>query len=205
MDAPHDRRALVRRKDRAAYDWPTIFAILDEALLCHVGFSVEGQVFVLPMAFARIGETLYVHGGAASRMMKVLRQGAPVCVTVTHLDGLVLARSAFHHSMNYRSVVVFGTTREVTDEGEKARALDVLVDRMEPDRSKVARSPNARELALTRVLAVPIEEVSAKSRRGPPIDDDDDLALDVWAGEVPLRVVAMERVRDVAAKGPDLA
>ncbi len=205
MDAPHAERALVRRDDRAAYDWATIFAILDDALLCHVGFSVEGQVFVLPMAFARIGETLYLHGGAASRMLKVLRKGAPVCVTVTHLDGLVLARSAFHHSMNYRSVAAFGTAREVIDADEKARALEVLVDRMDPDRSKVARAPNARELALTRVLAVPIEEASAKSRRGPPIDDAEDMALDVWAGEVPLRLVASERVRDGAVPRANLA
>jgi nitroimidazol reductase NimA-like FMN-containing flavoprotein (pyridoxamine 5'-phosphate oxidase superfamily) len=204
MDAPHADRALVRRKDRAAYDWPTIFAILDEALLCHVGFSVEGQVFVVPMAFARIGETLYVHGGAVSRMLKVLRQGVPVCVTVTLLDGLVLARSAFHHSMNYRSVVAFGTAREVTDAAEKARALEILVDRMDEGRAKVARPPNARELVLTRVLSVPIEEASAKSRRGPPIDDAEDMALGVWAGEVPLRTVAMERVRDGADPG-DLA
>ncbi len=195
MEAPHDRRAVVRRKDRAAYDWPAIFGILDEALLCHVGFTVDGQVFVLPMAFARVGETLYLHGGAASRMLKVLRHGVPVCVTVTLLDGLVLARTAFHHSMNYRSVVAFGTAREAEGE-EKDRALTVLVDRMDRDRSNVVRAPNARELALTRVLAVPIEEASAKSRTGGPIDDAADLALDVWAGVIPLCTVAMERVRD---------
>jgi len=203
-DAPHARLARVRRKDRAAYDWATIFAVLDEGFVCHVGFTVDGQVFVLPMAYARVGETVYVHGGAASRMLKVLRQGAPVCVTVTHLDGLVLARSAFHHSMNYRSVVVFGTTREVTGAEERTRAFDALVERMEPGRSKRARAPNARELALTCLLAVPIEEASAKSRRGPPLDDEVDMAQGVWAGEVPLRLVAMERVRDEPAKVPDV-
>ena len=196
MEAPHDRRALVRREDRAAYDWPTIFGVLDEALLCHVGFTIEGQVFVLPMAFVRLGETVYVHGGAASRMMKVLRQGVSVCVTVTLLDGLVLARTAFHHSMNYRSVVVFGTSREVTDEDEKSRVLDALVERMDAGRAKAVRPPNTRELLLTRVLAVPIEEASAKARTGGPIDDAADMTWDVWAGTIPLRTVALDRIRD---------
>jgi uncharacterized protein len=189
-------RAQIRRKDRASYDAQTVYAILDEALVAHVGFVADGQVFVIPTTYARQGQTLYVHGGAATRFFKVLRKAAPVCVTVTLLDGLVLARSAFHHSMNYRSVVVFGEARDVTEPEEKDRALAAMVERMEPGRSAHARAPNARELGLTCVLAIAIDEASAKMRTGPPIDDEADMAVDVWAGEIPLRTVRLEGVRD---------
>lgn len=193
-------RAQIRRKDRASYDAETVYAILDEALVAHVGFVVDGQVFVIPTTYARLGHSLIVHGGGATRLFKVLREGAPVCVTVTLLDGLVLARSAFHHSMNYRSVVVFGETRDVTDPEEKSRALAALVERMEPGRSSRARAPSARELGLTCVLAIEIQDASAKMRKGGPIDDEEDMAVDVWAGEIPLRTTRLEGIADVPAE-----
>ncbi len=189
-------RSRIRRKDRAAYDEASVFAVLDEALVAHVGFAVEGQVFVIPMAFARVGATLYVHGGGATRLFDVLRAGAAVCVTVTILDGLVLARSAFHHSMNYRSVVAFGATREVTEPGEWTRAMDALVERMEPGRAARVRAANAREIRLTCLLAIAIDEASAKARAGGPIDDAVDMGQPVWAGTVPIRAVRMEPVPD---------
>jgi nitroimidazol reductase NimA-like FMN-containing flavoprotein (pyridoxamine 5'-phosphate oxidase superfamily) len=181
-------RAKVRRRDRANYDRAFVHTVLDECLVCHVGFVVQGQVYVIPTTYARVGEALYIHGAAASRLMKTLAQGIEVCVEVTILDGLVLARSAFHHSMNYRSVVIFGRAREVTDLDEKRRALDAIVEHTERGRTAVARAPNAKELTATRVLAVPIDEASGKSRTGGPIDDEEDLALDVWAGVIPVRL-----------------
>jgi nitroimidazol reductase NimA-like FMN-containing flavoprotein (pyridoxamine 5'-phosphate oxidase superfamily) len=195
MAVENSARAKVRRKDRANYDRTFVEAVLDECLLCHVGFVVQGQVYVIPTTYARVGETLYVHGAAASRLMKTLAEGIEVCLEVTILDGLVLAKSAFHHSMNYRSVVVFGRAREVTDLEEKRRALDAIVDHTEPGRAKVARAPNAKELNATRVLAVAIEEASGKSRAGGPIDDEEDMALDVWAGVIPVELTRRERVR----------
>jgi uncharacterized protein len=180
-------RVKVRRADRAKYDRAFVHTVLDESLVCHVGFVVQGQVYVIPTTYARIGDTLYVHGGAASRLMKTLAGGIDVCIEVTILDGLVLARSAFHHSMNYRSVVVFGRARDVTDLDEKRRALDAIVEHTEPGRAAIARPPNAKELNATRVLAVPIEEASGKMREGGPIDDEADLALEVWAGVIPVR------------------
>ena len=180
-------RTKVRRlPDRAKYDRETIQAILDEALICHVGFSIEGQPFVIPTIHWRDGDTLYFHGSAASRMLRTLRGGVDACVTVTLLDGLVLARSAFHHSMNYRSVVVFGKAREVTDRDEKLRALDRLVEHITPDRAAAVRPPNESELRQTLVLALPLHEASAKIRTGPPVDDEEDYALPAWAGVIPL-------------------
>lgn len=190
------RTTLKRLPLRGSHERAQIEAILDEAYICHVGFVLEGQPFVIPTIHARVGETLYVHGAAASRMLRTLAQGVPVCVTVTLLDGLVLARSSFHHSMNYRSVVVLGTAREVQDEAERARALEAIVEHVLPGRWAEARPPNARELKQTSVLALPIEEASAKIRTGPPGDEEEDYALDVWAGVLPLRLVPGEPLRD---------
>jgi len=189
-------RTTVRRLPaRGAYDPGTIHAILDEALICHVGFVTGGQPFVIPTIHWREDETLYFHGSAASRMLRSLRGGVEACVTVTLLDGLVLARSAFHHSMNFRSVVVLGRAREVTGD-EKLRALAGLVEHVMPGRNADVRPPNEVELKQTLVLALPISEASAKIRTGGPVDDEEDYALPVWAGVVPLRLVAGEPVPD---------
>jgi nitroimidazol reductase NimA-like FMN-containing flavoprotein (pyridoxamine 5'-phosphate oxidase superfamily) len=198
---PVTERTKVRRlSKRASYDAATIHAIVDEALICHVGFVVDSTPFVIPTIHWREGDTLYFHGSAASRMLRSLRDGVDACVTVTLLDGLVLARSAFHHSMNYRSVVVFGKAREVTGE-EKLRALDSLVEHVVRGRSAEVRPPNEVELRQTLVLALPLEEASAKIRTGGPVDDEEDYALPVWAGVLPLRLtpgapVADERMSD---------
>lgn len=183
---PTARTRVRRLSQRGSYDRALVHAILDEALVCHVGFVHEGQAYVLPTAFARDGELLYVHGAVANRMLGSLAGGASICITVTLVDGLVLARSAFHHSMNYRSLVVLGPCREVLDETEKLRAFDALVDRCAPGRSREARRANAAELRATRVFALELVEVSAKVRSGPPKDDDDDLAYPCWAGVIPL-------------------
>jgi nitroimidazol reductase NimA-like FMN-containing flavoprotein (pyridoxamine 5'-phosphate oxidase superfamily) len=188
--APTDRTTLHRIPNRGRYDRDVVEAILDDGLVCHLAFVVDGQPYALPTTFARVGDIVYVHGAAASRMLKTLAQGVPVCVTVTLLDGLVLARSAFHHSMNYRSVVILGTAREVTDLDERNRALAAIVERSAAGRWDVVRLPSEKELAATRVLAIPLEEVSAKVRTGGPIDDDEDLGLEVWAGVVPLSLRA---------------
>lgn len=194
-------RTTVRRlAARGVYDREAIYAILDEALICHVGFAVPSengvQPVVIPTIHTRVGDTLYFHGSAASRMLRSLKNGLDACVTVTLLDGLVLARSAFHHSMNYRSVVVMGKGREVSDPEEKKRALDALVDHVVPGRNAVVRAPNELELRQTLVIALPLAEASAKVRTGPPVDDEEDYKLDVWAGVVPLRLVKGEPVPD---------
>jgi uncharacterized protein len=180
-----ERTTLKRLPKRGSHDSETMYAILDEALICHVGFVVNGAPVVIPTIHWRDGDTLYFHGSAASRMLRSLREGVEACVTVTLLDGLVLARSAFHHSMNYRSVVVFGTAREVTDREEKLRALDALVEHVVRGRSAEVRGPNEAELRQTMLLALPIEEASAKVRTGPPVDDEEDYSLPVWAGVLP--------------------
>ncbi|MGH8231798.1 MAG: pyridoxamine 5'-phosphate oxidase family protein [Steroidobacteraceae bacterium] len=181
-------RTKVRRlAKRASYDQAEVHAILDEAFICHVGFAIDGQPYVIPTIFARADDTLYVHGSAASRMLRTLTQKVPVCVTVTLLDGLVLARSAFHHSLNYRSVVVLGNARLVEGRDEKLRALHVITDHVVPGRWQEVRGPNELELKQSSVLAVRLEEVSAKIRRGPPIDDEPDYALPIWAGVLPLQ------------------
>jgi nitroimidazol reductase NimA-like FMN-containing flavoprotein (pyridoxamine 5'-phosphate oxidase superfamily) len=164
--------------------------------VCHVGFVHEGQPFVIPSVYARVGDRLLVHGSAASRMIKALAAGAPACVTVTLLDGLVLARSSFHHSVNYRSVVVLGVAAEITDPAEKRRALDAIVEHVAPGRTASARGPSETEMRATRVVALRLDESSAKVRTGPPKDDEEDYALPVWAGELPLRLVAGEPVAD---------
>lgn len=195
--AATERTRVRRLANRASYDLETIHSILDEALICHVGFAVEGMPVVIPTIHWREGNQLYFHGSVASRMLRNLRDGVDACVTVTLLDGLVLARSAFHHSMNYRSVVVFGKAREVSDREEKLRALTALVEHVVPGRSPIVRAPNESELRQTLVLALPIEEASAKIRSGGPVDDEEDYALPVWAGVVPLTLVKGEPVEDV--------
>ena len=183
---PTPRTTVRRLPDRARYDRDTIHAILDEGLVCHVGFVADGQPFVVPATYARWDDRLVIHGSAASRMVKALAGGAPACVSVTLLDGLVLARSGFHHSMNYRSVVVVGTATEVTDPAEKLRALDAIVEHVAPGRVASVRPPSENELRATRVVTLPLDEASAKVRTGPPKDDEADYALPVWAGEIPL-------------------
>ena len=202
---PTTERTRVRRlAQRGHYETETIHAILDEALICHVGFVVDGRPVVIPTIHWREGETLYFHGSAASRMLRSLRDGVDACVTVTLLDGLVLARSAFHHSMNYRSVVVFGKAREVPED-EKVRVLHSLVEHVVRGRSKEVRAPNLKELRQTLVLALPIDEASAKIRTGGPVDDEEDYALPIWAGVLPLKLTPGEAIADegVAADAPE--
>jgi nitroimidazol reductase NimA-like FMN-containing flavoprotein (pyridoxamine 5'-phosphate oxidase superfamily) len=186
-----ERTTLRRKPDRGAYDAPTIHAILDEALICHVGFAMDEQPYVIPTIHARVGDHLYLHGAVANRMLRVLA-GAPCCVSVTLIDGLVLARSAFHHSMNFRSVVVLGSAALVSDAAEKATVFEAFVEKVMRGRSAACRLPNDVELRTTKVLRLPIEEASAKLRSGPPIDDEEDYALPWWAGVVPLRLVPGE-------------
>lgn len=205
-DAPPSDRTRVRRlADRGRYDAATVHAILDEAYLAHVGVVIDGEPRVLPMAFGRDGEVLYLHGAVGNALLRG-GDGVEVCVTVTHLDGLVLARSAFHHSMNYRSVVVLGRAEKVTDLAEKRRALDAITDHVLPGRADDSRRSNDAELRQTLVLRVPLAEASAKVRTGPPIDEDDDLDLPHWAGVVPLRLVAGEPEQDaLQLERPELA
>jgi len=202
---PSERTALRRLPERGAYDHATVHAILDEGFICHVGFAVDGQPYVVPTGYARVGETLYLHGSSGSRLGLLSQHpmdgiaspasmlgrlpGLHVCVTVTLIDGLVLARSAFHHSFNYRSVMALGRTRLVSDPLEKDRALRAVVDHIAPGRSDVIRGGDRKELAATAVLAVPLDEVSAKVRTGPPKDEEDDYDLPIWAGVLPLAVV----------------
>lgn len=190
MTEPNTRTRIKRHADRGHYDRATIDAILDEALVAHVGFVVGGQPYVIPTLHARIGDTLYFHGAAANRMLATMADGVPVCVTVTLIDGLVLARSHYSHSINYRSVVVVGTARDVTDPAEKVRSFEALVEHIARGRWADARQPNEAEVRSTRVLALDITDASAKIRSGPPKDDPEDLGLPVWAGVVPLRLVA---------------
>jgi nitroimidazol reductase NimA-like FMN-containing flavoprotein (pyridoxamine 5'-phosphate oxidase superfamily) len=180
-----------RRPQRGAYDRPTIDAILDEGLIAHLGFVHTDQPFVIPTLFARVHDHVYVHGSSASRTLLTLGGGVPVCLTVTLLDGLVLARSAFHHSANYRSVVLLGTASPVDDPEEKLAALQAITEHVVPGRWADVRPPTRKELKATSVLSLPIDEASAKVRVGPPIDDEPDYALDTWAGVIPLRLEAL--------------
>jgi len=193
---PTDRTVLRRKKERGSHERELINTILDEALVCHVGFTTERGPVVLPMFYARIGDDLFVHGAAANDMLRHLDGGTLVCITVTLLDGLVFARSAFHHSMNYRSVVLFGVAERVTDPTTLRRVSAALVDHLAPGRSGEARPPTDEELRATRVVRLPIREGSAKVRTGGPIDDADDMALPVWAGELPVRLRAGHPVSD---------
>lgn len=193
---PTPRTKVRRLSKRGVYDKAVVHQILDEGFLCHIGFVVEGQPFVIPTLYARAGETLYFHGSGASRMMKTLAQGVDVCVTVTLVDGFVLARSAFHHSMNYRSVTVFGRARLVDDPAERMTALRVITDHVVPGRWDEVRGPNELELRQTLVLALALEEAAAKVRTGPPVDDEEDYALPIWAGVVPIHTQLGEPVGD---------
>jgi nitroimidazol reductase NimA-like FMN-containing flavoprotein (pyridoxamine 5'-phosphate oxidase superfamily) len=193
---PTQRTRVVREAERAAYDRETVYSILDEGFLCHVGFAVDGQPFVIPTSYGRVNGNLYIHGSAASRMLRQMKDGVAVCVTVTLLDGLVLARSIFNHSMNYRSVVILGKATLVDDPKEKIEALYSLSQHILPGRWDDARQPNDRELKATSVLRLPIEEFSAKVRVGPPVDDEEDYAFPTWAGVVPLEMVAGDPIDD---------
>lgn len=194
--SPTARTTLRRLPKRGSFERETVNGILDEGFVCHVGFVVEGQPFVIPTAYGRAGDVLYLHGARASRMQKALATGCDVCVTVTLVDGLVLARSAFHHSINYRSVVVFGRARVVESEEEKSAALEAFTEHVMPGRWADVRWPTPQELAATTVLAIRLSEASAKVRTGPPIDDEEDYALPVWAGVLPLGVSAGAPVAD---------
>jgi nitroimidazol reductase NimA-like FMN-containing flavoprotein (pyridoxamine 5'-phosphate oxidase superfamily) len=185
---PTQHTTVRRHPERGAYDRATIHSILDEALICHLGFVADGRPFVIPTIHARDGDTLYVHGSPGSRLLRTARDGVDICVTVTLLDGLVLARSVYNHSMNYRSAVVLGRAREVTDRNEKLRAMHSVVEHVVPGRWNDARQPNDGEIKGTTILALPLDEASAKTRSGPPTDDEADLLLPVWAGVIPLQV-----------------
>jgi nitroimidazol reductase NimA-like FMN-containing flavoprotein (pyridoxamine 5'-phosphate oxidase superfamily) len=193
---PTGRTQVRRLPKRGTYERETVYRILDEGLVCHVGFVADGEPFVIPTGYARVGDDLYVHGSPASRMLRALAGGVRVCVTVTLLDGLVLARSAFHHSMNYRSVVVFGTASVVEGVGEKEEALCAFTEHVICGRLAEVRPPTEAELRKTIVLRLPLTEASAKVRTGPPVDDEEDYRLPVWAGEVPLTLTAGVPVPD---------
>ena len=190
------RTTLKRLPQRGNYERGLINQILDEGFICHVGFVIDGQPFVIPTGYARVSDRLFIHGSQASRMLRTLGQGIDVCVTITLLDGLVLARSAFHHSMNYRSVVVFGRATVVDEQEEKLAAVLALSEHMIPRRWADVREPNQNELQLTTVLSLPLTEASAKVRTGPPLDDEEDYELPVWAGVIPLRLIAEAPVDD---------
>ena len=190
------RTKVKRHPERGVYERETIDAIFDEALVCHVGFVVDGQPFVIPTIHARVGDTLYIHGSPASRMLKTLADGVDVCVTATLVDGVVFARSWFHHSLNYRSAMVLGRAAPVVDPAEKEQALAAVVEHIAAGRSDDSRWPSAKELRTTEVLALEISEASAKVRTGPPKDAGEDLALPVWAGVLPLALVPGEPAAD---------
>ena len=196
------KRSTVRRKrDRGHFERSAVNAILDEGLLCHVGFADEGETFVVPMAYARVGDVLYLHGAVANRTLRSLAAGVDACVTVTLLDGLVMARAALNHSMNYRSVMLFGTATRVMDKAEQLGASDAILDHVAPGRSRDARPPSEAELRSTSILRFPVSVGSAKVRTGGPLDDPDDLGLEVWAGEVPLELVAGPARPDPGLRG----
>lgn len=184
---PTERTQVHRLPKRGVYDQAQVHSILDEGFICHIGFVVDGQPYVVPTGYGRVEERLFIHGSSASRMLRKLDQGIDLCFTVTLVDGLVLARSAFHHSMNYRSVMVLGKARPITDREEKLAALRSITNHIVPGRWEEVRQPDDRELKATSVLALDLDEVSAKVRTGPPIDDEEDYALPIWAGVVPLR------------------
>ena len=198
---PTERTEVRRQPDRARYDRETVHAILDEGLIAHIGFQAGDHPVVIPTTYVRVDQVLYLHGSPASRMLRTLEKAVPVCATVTLLDGLVLARSAFHHSMNYRSVVVMGHAREVDDAAEKARVFDALVEHIVPGRSADARPANDFELRFTKLLALPLEEASVKLRTGPPSDDAEDMDRPAWAGVIPLQLLPGSPVADEHCEG----
>jgi nitroimidazol reductase NimA-like FMN-containing flavoprotein (pyridoxamine 5'-phosphate oxidase superfamily) len=193
---PTPRTTVRRLPKRGAYDRPTVYAILDEALICHVAFNVDGSPAIIPTLFGRDGDRLYLHGSAASRMLRTAATGIEICVAVTLIDGVVFARSAFHHSMNYRSVVIFGNAAPITDPAAKTEALRCISEHVAPGRWNEVRPPAPKELSATSVLALPLEEVSAKIRTGGPIDEEEDYGLPVWAGVLPLALMPHTPVDD---------
>ena len=193
---PTERTRVIREPHRGVYDRETIYKILDEGIVCHVGFSIDAQPFVIPTLYARVGDAIYFHGSAASRMLRGASTGVPVCIAVTLTDGLVLARSVFNHSMNYRSVVALGGATLVEEAGEKLKALRAFTEKILPGRWHDARQPNEKELKATSILKLPLTEVSAKIRSGPVQDDEEDYTLQVWAGIVPLHLQAQAPIRD---------
>ena len=197
-EAPSQRTSVHRHPERGAYDRATIDAILDEGLVCHLGFVSDDQPIVIPTMYVRDGDRVVVHGSAASRMTRTLGTGLPVCLTVTLLDGVVFARTANNHSMNYRSVVLLGRGELISEPAAKLAAMRALVERIAPGRWDRIREPSDKEMRSTTILSLPIDEVSAKVRTGPPLDEGEDLALPVWAGVVPLRVTAAAPVDDPA-------
>ena len=209
FSASTTRTRVVREPKRAVYDRDEVYKILDEAFICHVGFVMDGQPFVIPTGYGRSGDQLYIHGSAASRMLRQLEQGIAVCVEVTLLDGLVMARSIFNQSMNYRSVVILGTAVVVNEPAEKLEALRLLSEHMMPGRWSDVREPNEKELKATSVLRLPITEFSAKVRSGPPEDDEEDYTQKCWAGVVPLSLVAGAPIADprspVVSEPPEYA
>lgn len=197
MDFPQTQRTTLKRlPKRGVYDRELVYRILDEGFICHVSFVVDGQPFVIPTGYARIADQLYIHGSQVSRMLRTLAQGIDVCIAVTLVDGIVLARSAFHHSINYRSVVIFGCAAMVEEKQAKLAALFAFSEHVIPGRWNDVWEPTEQELKATTVLSLPLLEVSAKVRTGPPIDDEEDYALDVWAGVLPLRMIAGEPIDD---------
>jgi nitroimidazol reductase NimA-like FMN-containing flavoprotein (pyridoxamine 5'-phosphate oxidase superfamily) len=193
---PTSRTRVVRHAERGVYDRHQVYAILDEGFICHIGFVADGQPYVIPTAYGRAGDQLYFHGAAANRMLRSLAQGVDVCATVTLVDGFVMARAAFRQSVNYRSVVILGKARLVTEPAEKMEALRCLTNHVVPGRWEEIRSPNDKELAATSVLALPLQEASAKIRSGPPLDSEDEWSSPVWAGVVPVKVQVGEPVAD---------
>jgi nitroimidazol reductase NimA-like FMN-containing flavoprotein (pyridoxamine 5'-phosphate oxidase superfamily) len=194
--APTARTRVKRLPKRASYDRDAINSILDTALVCHVGFAIDRQPYVIPTLHVRIADRLYIHGSAASRMLGAAAEGTPIAVTVTHIDGLVLARSAFHHSVNYRSLVILGAATLVTEPAEKLAVMKGLIDHVVPGRWEHIRHPNDKELAATSVLSIPIAEASAKIRSGDPIDDEADYALPIWSGQVPFATRTLTPLAD---------
>jgi uncharacterized protein len=199
---PSARTTVKRHPERGAYDRDVIDPILDEALVCHVGFAIDGQPYVIPTIHARDGDVLYIHGSPGSRLLRNLRDGLDACVTVTLLDALVLARSVYNHSMNYRSVVVIGRAREVTGREEKLDAMRCVVEHVVPGRWDDARQPSDKEIKATTILALPLTEASAKIRTGPPTDDEEDLVLPVWAGLIPLALQPADPLPDDGVTSP---
>lgn len=193
---PTKRSRIKRLPKRAHYDRATVHAILDAGAICHVGYVIDGKPYVTPTAYWRKGEHVYWHGSSASRMLRTIAAGSPVCLTVTHLDGMVMARSAFHHSVNYRSVMVFGKATVVTDRAHKLEALEDFVERLYPGRWATLRPVNEQELKATTVLGMDLTEASAKIRTGPPVDDEEDYALPIWAGVVPVTIATGAPIDD---------
>ena len=197
---PTPNTTLRRLPERGSFDRAMVYSILDEAFICHVGFAVEGRPFVIPTSYVRVEDSLFIHGSAASRMLRSLSDGISVCVTVTLIDGLVLARSAFHHSINYRSVVILGVATPVTGSDQKFAALRAFTEHVIPGRWARVRQPNDQELKATTVLSLPLSEVSAKIRTGGPKDDEEDYAIPIWAGELPLHLVPGTPLSDAKAR-----